>query len=387
MPEVGRKAPEATHTQSVCFYKDAGWTESSSKDWCAEHDYYTDGMDETDSLFRWRQYDPDDGKFRYRNQEIEKDSIFLVVGYLKDGQEDKIQMNIDGEGNRGLKHRVPESTEKRKPLRCFEGNAQPYEPFWRMVDAAESESGQAELELYGFLSEYSWFEDDITPAKFKADLYEKGKGGPVLMKINSPGGDVIAASVMRAILKDYPGEVTARVDGLAASAAVLVTISAKKVLMLDSAYMMIHDPAVVVFLAMLDIETLGKLHDQLSDIKDGLVQSYMSKTGMGKTELAHLMTDETWMSARQAVDYGFADEVLEGGQAGRSGVSPLQNTAVVNCLRSYAHVPQAVMEGFIRNIQETEVSSEPMLTDDMRREAQNLRDRVQSVLRKENPNA
>jgi len=107
--------------------------------------------------------------------------------------------------------------ETRKPIRCFDGNAQPYEPFWRFVNEAESESGQAELELYGVLSEFSWFDDDITPKKFKDDLYKYGKGGPVLLKINSPGGDVIAASVMRTIMTESPGEITARVDGLAAS--------------------------------------------------------------------------------------------------------------------------------------------------------------------------
>ncbi len=83
MPSVGRSAPDKSHTQSVCFYKDAGWTEASSRTWVKDHDYYTDGLDETDLLIRWRQYDPDDQKFRYWNQVIEPDSIFLVIGFPK----------------------------------------------------------------------------------------------------------------------------------------------------------------------------------------------------------------------------------------------------------------------------------------------------------------
>jgi HK97 family phage prohead protease len=83
MPNVGRKAPDKEHTQSVCFYKEK-WTKESSKKWCKDHDYYVDGLDETDTLYRYRQYDPDDNKFRYRNQVIEKDSIFLVIGYPKE---------------------------------------------------------------------------------------------------------------------------------------------------------------------------------------------------------------------------------------------------------------------------------------------------------------
>lgn len=250
-------------------------------------------------------------------------------------------------------------------FRAFEGQAQPHEPFWRIIDQAESESGQAELELYGVLSEYSWFEDDISPKKFKDDLYRVGKGGPVLLKINSPGGDVIAASVMRAILSDYPGEVTARIDGLAASAAVALTIAAKRVTMLDSAYMMIHDPAVVVFLAALDIQTLGTLHQMLKDVKTGLVDAYESRTHLGETRISHMMQDETWMSARQAVEYGFADEVITGGQAAKTP----KNMAFVNCLAGYAHTPQAVLEVFAGK-----------LTIEQTQAADELRARIKTIL-------
>jgi HK97 family phage prohead protease len=85
MPNVGRTAPDKEHTQSVCFYKEK-WTKEKSKQWCKDHDYYVDGLDETDLLYRYRQYDPNENKFRYRNQVIEKDSIFLVIGYPKGSQ-------------------------------------------------------------------------------------------------------------------------------------------------------------------------------------------------------------------------------------------------------------------------------------------------------------
>jgi len=269
------------------------------------------------------------------------------------------------------------------PIRCFDGNAQPHEPFWRFVDAAESESGQAELELDGVISEYSWFEDDITPKMFKDELYAIGQGGPVLLKVNSPGGDVIAASVMRSILSEYPGEITARVIGMAASAAVAVTTAAKTVQILDTAYMMIHDPAVVVFLAMLDIETLGKLRDDLKNIKDGLVPTYAARTGLSEDKISRMMADETWMSARQAVEYGFADQVIEGGQAA------IQNkVAFVNCLRNYAHVPPALLQADPpENIPPAADSSQPAAADETEREAQTLRERVRQILEKETSHA
>lgn len=223
-----------------------------------------------------------------------------------------------------------------EPFRCFDGNAKPHEPFWKWVNV---DSPMPEMELDGVISEYSWLDDDITPKMFKEDLYLYGKGGPVLVKINSPGGDVIAASKMRAIMTEYPGDITVRVEGIAASAAVIVAISASQVQMTDASYMMIHDPAVVVFLAMLDIETLGRLQDNLKTIKDGIIPSYAAKTGLSEGVISNMMTRETWMSAREAVDFGFADQVIAGGQKAKNQIT---NLTYVNVLKSYAHVPTAL---------------------------------------------
>jgi ATP-dependent Clp protease protease subunit len=266
---------------------------------------------------------------------------------------------------------------KHNPIKCFDGNAQPYEPFWRFVDAAQSESGQAEMELYGFISQYSWFEDEISPKKFKQDLYKFGKGGPVLVKIDSPGGDVIAASTMRTIMADYPGEITTRVDGMAASAAVIIAIAGKTVKIMDSAYMMIHDPAVVAFLAVLDIETLGRLRDALQSIKDGIIPAYAAKTGLTEGVISNMMTNETWMSAREAKDYGFADEILTGGQNNQK--QGFTNVAYINVLQSYENVPPALL-----NLSSQE---QPAPVDvERERNIQRLRERVSKHIRKENPN-
>ena len=86
---------------------------------------------------------------------------------------------------------------KNKPIRCFDGNGKPFEPFWAFRDAAETESGETEIEFYGPISEFSWWGDEITPKMFKEQLYANGKDGPVTVRLNSPGGDLIAASVMR----------------------------------------------------------------------------------------------------------------------------------------------------------------------------------------------
>lgn len=259
------------------------------------------------------------------------------------------------------------------PIRCFQGNAQPHEPFWKFINADQSQSGQTELELNGVISEFSWMGDEITPQLFKDELYRVGNGGPILMKINSPGGDVIAASRMRAIMTDYPGAITTRVEGVAASAAVIVAIAGKQVQMTDASYMMIHDPAVVVFLAALNIDTLGKLRDDLKTIKDGIVPAYAAKTGMAEDKIARMMSNETWMSARQALDYGFADEIISGGQ--QPAKSQLTNLAYVNVLQSYGNVPPGLLN--------SSSESTPVVDVERIRNLERLRGRVSQHIRNE----
>lgn len=256
------------------------------------------------------------------------------------------------------------------PIRCFEGNAQPFEPFWRLVDAAQT-GGDPEIQFDGVISEFSWFGDEITPKKFKDDLYNLGKGGPVTIRLNSPGGDVIAASVIRSIITDYPGDVTVQVDGLAASAASIVAVSGKTVRMLDSAYMMIHDPAVVALFAVLDIATLEGLTEQLWSIKDGLLNVYAARTNLGVSKLSNMMKKETWMSAQEAVDFGFADEVIQGGQKKKQP----QDFAFVNVLHNYQNVPASLLN------QTSEVQEEADI--EHARNVERLRERVTTLLTKE----
>jgi ATP-dependent Clp protease protease subunit len=230
------------------------------------------------------------------------------------------------------------------------------------------ESEQPEMEVDGVLSQFSWLEDEITPKMFKDDLYKYGRGGPVLMKLNSPGGDVIAAARMRDIMREYPGEITVQVSGVAASAAVIVAISGRKVQISDTSYMMIHDPMVVVLMGMLSIETLERLRDNLKSIKDGIIPAYAQKTGLSEGVIANMMTRETWMSAREAVENGFADEIIESGQKTKSPT----NVAYVNVLHNYGNVPEALLN-LTREVQQAPVDVE------RERNIQRLRERVTDI--------
>lgn len=225
----------------------------------------------------------------------------------------------------------------REPIRVIQGTSKPHERFWTIRDQAQSESGEVEVELFGPISEYSWWGDEITPALFKSDLYEKGAGNPVTVLVNSPGGEVIAASVIRTILQEYPGKVTADIIGLAASAATVLVTGADHIRMRESALFMIHDPSGI---AWGTIDEIKSFLEVLKTVKDGIVDTYETKTKMERDKLAKLMSDETWMTAREAKEHGFIDEVVANSM--KKSTDMAMSAGFTNCLNTYLHVPESL---------------------------------------------
>ena len=131
--------------------------------------------------------------------------------------------------------------------------------------------------------------------------------GPVTIWLNSPGGDCIAASQIYAMLMDYKGSVTVKIDGIAASAASVVAMAGTNVLMAPTAMMMIHNPMTIAFGNHDDME---KAIAMLDEVKESIINAYEIKTGMSRAKLSHLMDQETWMNANKAIELGFADDVL-----------------------------------------------------------------------------
>lgn len=178
--------------------------------------------------------------------------------------------------------------------------------FWNWQNQADTDpSAERILELNGTIAEDSWFDDDVTPAMFKEELFRGN--GPVTIWINSPGGDCIAASQIYAMLMDYKGEVTVKIDGIAASAASVIAMAGTKVLMAPTALMMIHNPATAAFG---DHADMAKAIDMLSEVKESIINAYEIKTSLSHAQLSHMMDDTTWMNAKKAIELGFADAIL-----------------------------------------------------------------------------
>lgn len=173
------------------------------------------------------------------------------------------------------------------------------------------------LRISGTIAEESWFDDDITPAIFAAEL--NAGSGPVTIWLNSPGGDVVAAAQIYNMLIDYPGTVTVNIDGIAASAASVIAMAATKVAMSPVSMLMIHNPATM---AVGDKDELARAMNMLDSVKESILNAYQEKTNLSRAKLSKLMDAETWMDARAAIDMGFADELLTGERNPMFSVSP-----------------------------------------------------------------
>ena len=195
--------------------------------------------------------------------------------------------------------------------------------FWNWKKKAVNlESGQEAEErilfMNGVIAEDSWFDDDVTPALFKDEL--NAGTGDITLWINSPGGDCVAAAQIFNMLSEYPGKVTVKIDGLAASAASVIAMAGTEVWMSPVSMMMIHNPATV---AWGDHVEMKKAMELLDAVKESIINAYVRKTGQSRAKLSHLMDAETWMDANKAVELGFADDILfqkeEQGSEGENG--------------------------------------------------------------------
>lgn len=161
------------------------------------------------------------------------------------------------------------------------------------------------LRLEGPIDEESFWGDEITPQMFRDEL-ESGEGD-VTVWINSPGGNVFAAAEIYTMLKDYKGSITVKIDAIAASAASVVAMAGDTVQMSPVAMLMIHDPSTV---AVGNTKDMEKAIEVLNEVKESIINAYAAKSGLTHARIANLMSNETWMNAKKAVELGFADEIL-----------------------------------------------------------------------------
>ena len=173
--------------------------------------------------------------------------------------------------------------------------------FWNFSE----ENGENILRLDGEIASESWWGDEVTPKMFMGELAECS--GDITVWINSPGGDVVAGSQIYTALKEHNGQVTVKIDGIAASAASVIAMAGDFVYMSPTSLLMIHDPMTI---AMGDEGTMEQAIAILRECKESIINAYSLKTGISRAKISRLMSDETWMNAKKAVELWFADKIL-----------------------------------------------------------------------------
>ena len=216
--------------------------------------------------------------------------------------------------------------------------------FWNWV---RNQDGSRILTIDGVIAEESWFDDDVTPRLFREQL--NAGTGDIVIYVNSPGGDCVAASQIYTMLMEYKGRVTVKIDGIAASAASVIAMAGTEVLMAPTALLMVHNPLTV---AIGDTEEMQKAIAMLDEVKESIITSYELKTGMSRAKLAHLMDAETWMNAQKAIELGFADGILTRETGMPDGIA----------INSYQFSRRAVTNSLLSKIPKTEHKhpSEPL---------------------------
>lgn len=186
---------------------------------------------------------------------------------------------------------------------------------------------------------------EVTPTAFREEL-QKVTATNITVRINSGGGDVFAAESIATIIKEEREKgktVTCKIDGICASAAVQIAMACENIAIPKSAYMMIHDPLTFLF-GYYQAANLEKTKTTLDKIKSGIVNAYVEKTGIEREEIENLMTAETWYTGDEAVEKGFADEILfdEKEEEVTDSIGTLFKNGLTNRFAAFINVPEAL---------------------------------------------
>ena len=179
--------------------------------------------------------------------------------------------------------------------------------FWQF----KNQAGEApELLLYGDIADSTWWGDEATPKQFKEELDALGPVAAITVRINSGGGDVFAAQAIGNMLEQHGAKVTARLDGLCASAATIVACHCDRVEAARDSTYMVH-PVRMCLYGYYDAVEMGQYLAALDTIKKNIIGLYVKKTGRSEEEVTAWMDGTSWWTGEEAAENGFVDQVLE----------------------------------------------------------------------------
>lgn len=169
---------------------------------------------------------------------------------------------------------------------------------------------KAEIILYAGIGQDWWGDGSMVSAKQFSDELKKLEASvnEIVVRINSPGGDVFDGIAIYNRLKQHPAKVTVYIDGLAASIASIIALAADDIFIGEGALYMVHLPWTF---AMGNRMELDNTVSRLMDVEEQMISIYSKKSGLDRAEVKALLEAETWMSADEAIEKGFVNSKVE----------------------------------------------------------------------------
>lgn len=178
---------------------------------------------------------------------------------------------------------------------------------WQPALQASTETDNT-ISMLDVIGQDWWTGEGVTAKRISAALRSIGADNPVIVNLNSPGGDMFEGTAIYNLLREHRGHVTVKVLGMAASAASVVAMAADEIQIGRSSFFMIHNCWVA---AAGNRHEFRDLSEWMEPFDAAMVDVYAARTGMPSADIAKMMDRETWVGGSSAVDKGFADSLLD----------------------------------------------------------------------------
>lgn len=190
----------------------------------------------------------------------------------------------------------------------------------------------AQIDIFGDIVSEKWFDEETSATSFRDALKELGDVSTINLSINSGGGSVFDGIAIYNMLKSHKATVNVYVEGLAASIASVIAMAGDTITMRSGSMMMVHMPWT---LSQGNAEEMRRTADTLEKTGDSIVDIYSERTGISPDDIRNIMNDETWLSAEEAVEQGWATK-LDKKEA-------VMNSVPKEILGRFSNVPKNVL--------------------------------------------
>ncbi|MFZ2966802.1 MAG: head maturation protease, ClpP-related [Leuconostoc falkenbergense] len=196
----------------------------------------------------------------------------------------------------------------------------------------KADNGVAQIDIFGQIVSEKLFDEETSASSFRDSLKSLGDVSTINLSINSGGGSVWDGVAIYNMLKSHKATVNVYVEGLAASIASVIAMAGDTITMRSGSMMMVHMPFTI---AQGNAEEMRKTADALEKTGNNIVDIYSSRTGISSDDIRNIMNDETWLSAEEAVEQGWATK-LDKKEA-------VMNSVPKEILGRFSNVPKNVL--------------------------------------------